>query len=157
LQGFVGLLHASFAIERNTYKKGPAMLRFAIFLVTVMSCLAAAAESSDRCGNLSGQQAMNACISDEVSKADNTLNGIYKRLHDKLNESGKRNLVGAERAWITFRDKECMLESGYDIEHPENNGTIAPFTVGECKLSLTNERTTTLRQLLKCPGGDMTC
>jgi uncharacterized protein YecT (DUF1311 family) len=141
-----------------THKKGPAVRRFAIcFFVIVVPCFAVAAGSSDRCGNLSGQQAMNACIADEVGKADNVLNSVYKQLHDKLDESGKRNLVGAERAWITFRDKECMLEGGYDTEHPENNGTIAPFAVGECKLDLTNKRTTTLRQLLKCPGGDMTC
>jgi uncharacterized protein YecT (DUF1311 family) len=135
------------------------VLRVAIyfFVILLLPDLAFAAAPGDRCGKLSAQQDMNACVVDEVIKADSELNSVYKQLLDKSDEAGKRNLVDAERAWIVFRDKECMLEAGYDTVHLQNNGTIAPFNVGECKLRMTGERIKTLRQLIKCPGGDMAC
>jgi uncharacterized protein YecT (DUF1311 family) len=134
------------------------MLRLVIFCFAVLlsNCVFAAAPD-DRCSKLTAQQDMNACVADEVNEADSELNDVYKQLLEKSDASGKRNLVEAERAWIVFRDKECMLEAGYDTEHLQNNGTIAPFNVGECKLRVTGERIKTLRQLIRCPGGDMAC
>lgn len=100
---------------------------------------------------------MNICVSDKLSKADATLNQIYGQLQHKLDALGRHNLVAAEKAWIAFRDRECDLRTGYDTKHLENNGTIAPMLVGECRLTLTQQRTADLRAQVKCPGGELSC
>ncbi len=127
-----------------------------LFFVLGLPGLAIAAEAGP-CARSMPQQDMNVCISNAVQQADGILNRVYGQLNEKLDVNGRRNLVAAERAWITFRDRECDLRSGYDTEHPENNGTIAPFLVGECQLDLTTRRTTDILEQMKCPGGDLSC
>jgi uncharacterized protein YecT (DUF1311 family) len=117
----------------------------------------ALAAEADPCARVTAQQDMNACIGDAVNRADAVLNRVYRQLNDKLDVNGKRNLVAAERAWITFRDRECELRTGYDTRDLRNNGTIAPYLVGQCKLDLTSRRTEELRTQIRCPGGDLSC
>jgi len=143
---------------------GPAgTMEIIIMRHVVVFCLAlglsgqAIAAEAGPCAKSMPQQDMNICISSAVNQADGVLNRVYGQLNEKLDVNGRRNLVAAERAWITFRDRECDLRSGYDTEHLEKNGTIAPFLVGECKLDLTTRRTTDLLEQMKCPGGDLSC
>nr|WP_279292473.1 DUF1311 domain-containing protein [Methylobacterium goesingense] len=97
------------------------------------------------------------CLADALKAADVDLNQVYRTLNDRLDTNGKRNLVAAERAWIAFRDRECDLRTGYDTVDLANNGTLAPYLVGDCRLGLTRARTTELRRQLTCPGGDLSC
>lgn len=117
----------------------------------------AIAADAGRCENLTAQQDRNACISEVLAEADAVLNRAYRQLSDRLDGNGRRNLVAAERAWIVFRDRECDLRTGYDAVNLENNGTLAPYLVGECKLDLTAGRTADLLAQVKCPGGDLSC
>lgn len=125
-------------------------------LIAALPSLAFAAETAP-CADLAAQQDRNACIAEGVRKADAVLNDVYRRLNDKLDATGKRNLVAAERAWIGFRDRECDFRTGYDTQDLANNGTLASYLVGQCRLELTTLRTTDLRRQMACPGGDPSC
>lgn len=51
-----------------------------------------------------------ACISQERERQDHRLNTTYAALLHKLNANQKRNLIGAERAWLKFRDSTISFE-----------------------------------------------
>ncbi|KQT19941.1 hypothetical protein ASG40_03840 [Methylobacterium sp. Leaf399] len=132
------------------------MRRLAVLLVAL--CLPGVAVAATRpCADLEAQQDRNACIGAALGEADAALNRAYRQLGDRLDANGRRNLVAAQRAWIVFRDRECELRSGYDTQDPGNNGTLAPFLVGDCKRDLTGRRTADLLDQLTCPGGDPSC
>ncbi|CAM3280009.1 lysozyme inhibitor LprI family protein [Methylobacterium mesophilicum] len=78
-------------------------------------------------------------------------------LQAKLDPNGRRNLDPAQKAWRRFRDLECQLETGYDAEHPDRNGSIMPMLIEECETAMTERRTRDLTDQLACPGGDMSC
>ena len=131
------------------------MLRDALIATAVLAPLVAHGAEVNPCVDKPNQTEMNICIADKVTKADVVLDQVFGVLRDKLDALGRRNLVAAEKAWIVFRDRECELRSGYDTEHLENNGTIMPLLVGECRLTLTQQRTADLQAQVKCPGGDL--
>ena len=133
------------------------LMRYAALLATTTLGSTAVRAEAPPCADRPNQAAMNICVSEKLAAADTVLNTVYGQLRDKLDALGRRNLLAAEKAWITFRDRECDLRAGYDTEHLENNGTIAPMLVGECRLTLTQARTADLRDQLKCPGGDLSC
>ncbi|MCW6511598.1 lysozyme inhibitor LprI family protein [Lichenifustis flavocetrariae] len=132
-------------------------MRHVAMFILALSLPRLAFAAAGPCSEPMPQQDMNVCMSRAVNEADSILNRVYEQLKNKLDDNGKRNLVSAEWAWITFRDRECELRSGYDAEHLDRNGTIVPFLVGECKLDLANQRMTDLVKELKCPGGDLSC
>jgi len=133
------------------------MLRTALIATAVLAPIAAHAAEGNFCVDKPSQTEMNICIADKVAKADAVFNQIYGALRDKLDALGRRNLVAAEKARIVFRDRECDLRKGYDNEHVENNGTIAPLLVGEYRLTLTQQRAADLQAQINCPGGDLSC
>jgi len=52
-------------------------------------------------------------------------------------------LLAAQRAWLTFRDAECRIES-----YEWRGGTMQPFTENQCLTQLTRSRTQQLRAML---------
>ena len=109
------------------------------------------------CADAPNQMEANSCVSEQFDKADAELNRLYSALRAKLDASGQTNLVTAQRAWIAFRDFECNLRTGYNTSDPSANGTIAPMLVGECRTSLTRQRSKELQAQIRCPGGDLSC
>ncbi|MEE7464816.1 urease-associated protein [Methylobacterium fujisawaense] len=97
------------------------------------------------------------CAKRRLDAAEAGLAKARDALHAKLDPVGRRNLDLVQEAWRRFRDLECRLETGFDAEHPERNGTIMPMLVGECATALTERRTRDLTDQLACPGGDMSC
>ncbi len=49
---------------------------------------------------------MNACLGEAYAQWDRELNRMYKELSAKLNESESAMLRDAQRAWISYRDRE---------------------------------------------------
>jgi uncharacterized protein YecT (DUF1311 family) len=89
----------------------------------------------DPCAGAQTPTDMNSCADNEYQGADQKLNAIYssfKPVSDKLRES--------ERAWIKYRDAECVFAGDY-VE----GGSMQPMVVSNCMTALTKDRIQTLK------------
>lgn len=78
--------------------------------------------------------------------ADAELNATYKALLSHLDDGHRQRLREAQRAWITFRDKECAYHAA-----------SATTTQADCAAELTLQRTDALKRQIKCPAGNSDC
>ncbi|NTZ93718.1 lysozyme inhibitor LprI family protein [Pseudomonas koreensis] len=106
------------------------------------------------CANASGQATMNQCAGQEFKSTDKELNVVYQQITGRLkdNPDRKKLLVGAQRAWIGFRDTECKF-SASGVE----GGSVYPLIYSNCLTVVTKARIEALKQYLKCQEGDMSC
>ena len=65
------------------------------------------------CDNASDQATMNQCAAQQNAAADKELNALYQQITTRLkgNPDSKKLLLGAQRAWIAFRDGECKFSA----------------------------------------------
>lgn len=94
---------------------------------------------SDVCpGNTTPE--VNACLGSEYSQADMDLNKYYKaaiqQLRTQFSEDAVRELISAQKAWITYRDSECRA-----IRDKHRGGTIASSMEASCLIRTTRLRT----------------
>jgi uncharacterized protein YecT (DUF1311 family) len=106
------------------------------------------------CDNASDQATMNQCAAQQNAAADKELNTLYQQITSRLksNPDSKKQLVGAQRAWVTFRDAECKF-SASGVE----GGSVYPLIYSNCTTELTKARVQTFKNYLKCQEGDMSC
>lgn len=106
------------------------------------------------CANASDQATMNQCAGQEFKSTDKELNAMYQQIIGRLkdNPDRKKLLVGAQRAWIAFRDTECKF-SASGVE----GGSVYPLIYSNCLTAVTKARIEALKQYLKCQEGDMSC
>ena len=106
------------------------------------------------CANASDQATMNQCAGQEFKSTDKELNVVYQQITGRLkdNPDRKKLLVGAQRAWIGFRDTECKF-SASGVE----GGSVHPLIYSNCLTVVTKARIEALKQYLKCQEGDMSC
>jgi uncharacterized protein YecT (DUF1311 family) len=76
----------------------------------------------------------------EWKKSDAELNRVYQESLKKLKPEQAALLKKAQRAWRTYRDAQC--EADYQMFA---GGTAAPVALTQCRVTLTQERTKTLR------------
>ncbi|MFY0596534.1 MAG: DUF1311 domain-containing protein [Cognatishimia sp.] len=116
-----------------------------------LACMAAPLAAADLdCENAMTQLDMNRCAHQAYLLADEDLNLAYKmakdmaRVADEYLEEGQEPAViilrDAQRAWITFRDKACELESTMF-----RGGSMAPLIYSSCLERETRARTDSLR------------
>jgi uncharacterized protein YecT (DUF1311 family) len=134
----------------------------AIVAVTALTALAAsmlfsanahAAGIDCKSGDLNQMQ-MTTCASNDFKKADTALNRVYTQLATALDTQGRDDLRQAQRAWVVFRDKECVSRTGGG---PNQQGSIWPMVYAQCLATLTRERTRDLTAQTRCHGGDLSC
>ena len=106
------------------------------------------------CANASDQATMNQCAGQEFKSTDKELNVVYQQITGRLkdNPDRKKLLVGAQRAWIGFRDAECKF-SASGVE----GGSVYPLIYSNCLTAVTKARIEALKQYLECQEGDMSC
>lgn len=106
------------------------------------------------CANASDQATMNQCAGQEFKSTDKELNVVYQQITGRLkdNPDRKKLLVGAQRAWIGFRDTECKF-SASGVE----GGSVYPLIYSNCLTAVTKARIEALKQYLECQEGDMSC
>ncbi|MGP6463096.1 lysozyme inhibitor LprI family protein [Pseudomonas parakoreensis] len=106
------------------------------------------------CANASDQATMNQCAGQEFKSTDKELNAVYQQITGRLkdNPDRKKLLVGAQRAWIGFRDAECKF-SASGVE----GGSVYPLIYSNCLTAVTKARIEALKQYLTCQEGDMSC
>ena len=97
---------------------------------------------------------MNQCAGQAFKAADKELNTIYQQITGRLkdNPDGKKLLVNAQRAWVSFRDAECTFSASGVA-----GGSVYPLIYSECLTGMTKTRVESLKQYLKCEEGDMSC
>lgn len=120
-------------------------------LVAVLLMFAAplAAEDVD-CENAFTQHAMNRCAHQSYLQADHALNDAYQQavsaaqaMDEYLAEgdiAAETLLRDAQRAWITYRDKACEVESLLF-----RGGSMQPLIYSTCLERETQSRTEALR------------
>ncbi|TPG41710.1 lysozyme inhibitor LprI family protein [Flavobacterium pectinovorum] len=90
------------------------------------------------------QVEMNQTAIQNLAKADNELNQVYKKLVKKLNEKEKKLLITTQKNWIKFRDSKCEFE-----KEEYNGGSIQPLIYYTCLAQCTNDRTKELKSNLE--------
>jgi uncharacterized protein YecT (DUF1311 family) len=98
------------------------------------------------------QADLNACAGAELKIADAQLNAAYAAVRQRLSEDGQKRLRDAERAWIAYRDAECMFRSSGD-----DGGSAAVMVDVQCQAELTQERAKYLESVRTCEDGDLSC
>jgi len=116
--------------------------------------VATTAHQSADCAEPATQTAMNICAGQDYARADAELNEVWRELRmvtKKADEYSRDDgrpghwemLLGAQRAWLAYRDAHCRLV-GYDAR----GGSLEPMLVSACKAELTRARTQRMRALL---------
>ncbi len=107
------------------------------------------------CNETGNQMEMNICAFQDYKAADSELNADYKRAMafmkqadlDYLPEGAVPGVIvlrDAQRAWITYRDKNCTVETlAY------RGGSIVPLIWANCLEAMTRARSEELRRILE--------
>lgn len=109
------------------------MIRVLVAASLFVAAPAIAAETCDR--NDQTQTGMNMCAKADFDAADAKLNQLYKQLAAKAEGGEKNALRDAQRAWVAYRDKECIYETS-----GSEGGSIRPMEEWQCATALTDAR-----------------
>jgi uncharacterized protein YecT (DUF1311 family) len=117
----------------------------AAMLATPLLLAGAPAQADDAdgidCNNAMAQNDMNICADKDYRKADAALNRTYKDTLKGQDAHTTDLLRKAQRAWIAFRDAECVYQN---VEN--EGGSIYPMVYAGCLTRLTKLRTQQLKQ-----------
>ena len=118
--------------------------------------LLAATPAQQDCGNLP-QQPMNRCLLEEFQRLDAALNRQWKITSEAMKASDRGidrsydrepgyfdTLLAGQRAWLAWRDKQCLLES-FEMR----GGSGAPMVHSLCMARITRERIGQLKELVE--------
>lgn len=107
----------------------------------LMTLLSLTSPAHARCDTESGNSyTINACAEKEFNETDKMLNAAYKQVmaflaNPKNDINGameiKKYLIEGQRAWVTFRDKDCTaveLADGYNTIHAGYHHCMARHT-----------------------------
>ena len=126
---------------------------FALLLLT-------AQDPAWNCENPQAQQEMNYCAGQDFERADAELNTVYRGAIERAREADREyaridpgganarsgepgeeaSLREAQRAWVTFRDAHCRLQS-----FEARGGSMQPMLDAGCRATITRARTAELR------------
>jgi uncharacterized protein YecT (DUF1311 family) len=87
----------------------------------------------------------------DFQSADRALNAAYAKLLAAASPAGRTRLRDAQRAWVRFRDADCLAELG------PRQGSVYPLLLNQCMTALTRERARELQARLKCREGELGC
>jgi uncharacterized protein YecT (DUF1311 family) len=128
------------------------MFRVLFLTLIALAPTVSLADGSIKCNESGNQLELNACASDDFTKADVELNQTYQALIKKESDDKLfiRKLRLSQKAWLVFRDAD--LEARFACA--ENNvrlcwGSMYPMSFLSRKSELTRERTKHLQQLLE--------
>jgi uncharacterized protein YecT (DUF1311 family) len=96
------------------------------------------------------QQTMNLCARHRYDSADQALNQTYRdSIKVQPSAAARQRLRDAQRAWIVYRDKDCLAETG----PREEGGSIWPLAYLSCRERHTLRRTEDLKRQACGMGG----
>ncbi|MFV0622978.1 lysozyme inhibitor LprI family protein [Sphingomonas sp. ac-8] len=119
----------------------------------LVTLLAAAAAVS--CANPQTQAEMTRCAGQAYQAADAAMTRQWKTTYAYMKGRDARNssrgggfgyapaLLESQRAWLKFRDTQCVIEGGEFA-----GGSAQPMAQAQCKVRLTRQRTAQLQSLV---------
>jgi uncharacterized protein YecT (DUF1311 family) len=106
------------------------------------------------CSGLTVQTGLNECAGTNYEAADAALNKLYRQqMAEDADSATKLRLFEAERAWISYRDKECA----YQVGPQQEGGSIWPMEMSNCLEQMTAARIRELTKLRGCTAGVSVC
>ena len=96
--------------------------------------------ASAQCKDAVSTKDIQDCMDSEWKKSDAELNRVYQDSLKKLKPEQAALLKKAQRAWVTYRDAQC--DADYKMLA---GGTAAPLALTQCRVTLTQGRTKTLK------------
>lgn len=118
----------------------------ALLVLIVFGSANAAKKQPTECQFDGNQMQLNDCAGQTLNRADFEMNRLYKQQMDRLSEKNQARLQESQRAWITYRDKTCLYETG----PREESGSIWPMQDSICKATLTKQRNEVLKKYVEC-------
>jgi uncharacterized protein YecT (DUF1311 family) len=125
-------------------------------MIAALLLLAAAPAQQEDCGNLP-QQPMNMCLYEAYQRTDAEMNRQWRITSEAMKASDRSidrsydkepgyfaTLLAAQRAWLTYRSQQCLLES-FEMR----GGSGAPMVHSLCMDRLTRERIGQLKALVE--------
>ena len=124
-----------------------------ILLVATFLALSAGTAAAAECADQT-QAGLDQCADTDFKLADHALNAVYDQILRRIGTDTrlKQALIGAEKAWIEFRDAECKFRAD-----PSQQGSIWPMEHLICLKDETEARTKALSAYLHCEEGDLQC
>ena len=93
------------------------------------------------------------CLAEERDAWDVRLNARYAELQPLLhNDRGREALRDAQRAWIAYRDAECLFSSSRVA-----GGSIYNYIHTQCLNRITKSRVADFESYLNCQEDDLNC
>lgn len=108
--------------------------------------------SAADCNNAQTQGELNECAAIDYKKADKDLNSIYQQALKITTGEQQSLLKSAQRKWVIYRDADCKFQTQKTIDV-----SVYQMNVGICLKNKTEQRTKELKDMLKCPEGDVSC
>ncbi|OLP62401.1 hypothetical protein BJF93_23595 [Xaviernesmea oryzae] len=109
------------------------------------------------CAKAEQQTDMTICAQRDYQEADDALNATYRQAMTRMRKADAdladmpgyppgavEALKTAQRAWISYRDGQCVL-AGF----PVRGGTLEPMLVAGCQADLTRKRTEELKATIR--------
>mgnify|MGYP001079305217 FL=1 len=129
-------------------------MRIAMATMMLLALTGSAAMANESCTNASDQATMNACADKAFKTSDAELNKLYKEIRGRLRDDADtaKLLVSAQKAWIAYRDAECVFTSAASAD-----GSIHSMIVSQCREGITRKRIVDFKSYLSCEEGDMSC
>lgn len=127
-------------------------------MIAALLLLAAAAPAdATDCDDNSPQQMLNICAANAAQAADQEMNAVWKRVAAEMKRRDAEidrktdreplhfdTLLAGQRAWLTYRDKQCLLAS-FEMR----GGSGAQQIHGGCFHELTRARIAQLNALIE--------
>lgn len=106
------------------------------------------------CSAPNTQAEMTICAGQDLVDADKALNAQYQATRNALKKrdaemtaptlkGGEVALVRAQRAWMAFRDAQCV-----SVGYQARGGSMEPMLISTCQADLTRKRTAELKALV---------
>ena len=122
--------------------------------VLLVDAPSSAQQPTPDCKEPQTQTDMTICAGQDLADADKDLNAQYQTTRKLLKardaeasmagqKGGEEALVKAQRAWIGYRDAQC-LSWGFQAR----GGSMEPMLVSSCEADLTRKRTAELKALV---------
>lgn len=125
-------------------------------MMAMLLLLAAAPAEPMRCDGSATQIELTMCAHAEFETVDAELNAQWPRATAYMKQRDRElekddtrpkhfdTLLAAQRAWLSFRDQQCLLE-GFSMR----GGSAEPQVNSACKAKLTRARTAQLKSLIE--------
>ena len=137
---------------RSFQTLGLTMIRSTVFAALLLTCSGLLAQDdqwrTEALKNCTKNQfTMNVCAVEDFKVADKKLNSLFQeQLRRLTSKEGKQYLQAAQRAWILFRDKDCLYQAG----PRQGSGTIWTLEQYSCLKYHTDRRIEDIKRFVEC-------